>query len=305
MTNKFDKIPFYTVSGFLGSGKTTFLQRILNFAEFPYKRIAVVENDFAPIGLDGAMLPEKDNYRVLEINNGSVFCVCLLGNFVTSLSAFIEKELPDCVILEASGLSWPMSITKLMEKGNLAMKIYPASEICIVDTRTFADRRKMFGQVEQGVSYADTVILNKCDLCSQAEITLTKNAIIKLNPFCTILETAYSDVDINKVLLNCNRTPDGNKEIAKGSQTSPNDIESKVLTSSKLLMAEQKNEFLSEAGKCIRAKGFFNCSDGKRYMLQCASGISQAFPIEKKSAISQIVFIGNNINELNISSFFQ
>ena len=298
------KIPFYTISGFFGSGKTTFLQKILNAENLPYKRIAVVENDFAPLGVDAALLPEKDNYRVLEINNGSVFCVCLLGSFVSSLSKFIEQESPDCVILEASGLSWPLSIINLMEKGGLAAKIYPASEICIADARTFAGRRKIFGQIEQSVSYADTVILNKCDLCSETEIAVAKNEIIKLNPFCTVFETSYSSVDVNAVLLNPNRTPEDSKRIAKGSLCSPENIESKVFSSSKLLSAERKDEFLSLAGKCIRAKGFFNCSDGKRYILQCASGISQAIPTEKKSAMSQIVFIGDNINELNLSSFF-
>ena len=299
------KIPFYTISGFLGSGKTTFLQKILNSVELPYKRIAVVVNDFAPIGMDSAILSEADNYKVLEINNGSVFCVCLLGSFVSSLSTFIEKELPDCVILEASGLSWVLSITSLMEKGDLATKIYPAAEICIVDARTFADRRKIFGQVEQSISYADAVILNKCDLCSLSEIITAKNEIVRLNPFCTVFETLYCDVDITTILLNDNRIPEKNKTIAKGSQFSPTDIESKVLSSSKQLLAEQKDEFLSLAGECIRAKGFFNCSDGKRYILQCASGVSQAVATEKKSAISQMVFIGNNINLLKLSSFFK
>jgi len=300
-----NKIPFYTLSGFLGSGKTTFLQRILNAENPPYKRIAVVENDFAPLGVDAALLPEKDNYRVLEINNGSVFCVCLLGGFVSSLSKFIEQHSPDCVILEASGLSWPLSIINLMEKGDLATKIYPAAEICIVDARTFAGRRKVFGQVEQSISYADTVILNKCDLCSETEIAAAKAEISKLNPFCTVFETSYSDVDVNTVLLNPNRTPEDSKRTAKGSLCSPENIESKVFSSAKILPAARKDEFLALASKCIRAKGFFNCSDGKRYMLQCASGISQAIPTEKKSAMSQIVFIGDNVKDLDLSAFFE
>ena len=299
------KIPFYTISGFLGSGKTTLLQKIVDAAESSYRRIAVVENDFAPIGIDAAMLPPKENYRVLEINNGSVFCVCLLGSFVSSLSAFIQEESPDCVILEASGLSYPMSITKLMEKGDLATKIYPAAEICVVDARTFAHRRKMFKQVEQGVCYADVVILNKCDLCSPTEIATAKDEVTKLNPFCTVYPTSCCDVDIHALLLGGHRTPQLSKTTALGSQSAPPHIETKVLSSSNLLSAAQMDHFLSEAGSCLRAKGFFNCTDGARYMLQCASGLSQAIPVAQRSALSQMVFIGFDINWTQLSSFFE
>ena len=299
------KIPFYTISGFLGSGKTTLLQKIIDAPVTPYQRIVVVENDFAPIGIDAAMLPPKDNYRVLEINNGSVFCVCLLGSFVSSLSAFIQKESPDCVILEASGLSWPMSITKLMEKGDLATKIYPAAEICIVDARTFALRKKMFKQVEQGVCYADVVILNKCDLCTQAEIADVTEEVAKLNPFCAVYQTSCCDVDIEAVLLGGHRIPEASKTAALGSLSAPHHIETKVLSSSNRLPKEQMERFLSVADTCIRAKGFFNCSDGERYMLQCASGVTQAIPVVQQSALSQMVFIGCDVNWTQLSSFFE
>ena len=72
-------IPFYLITGFLGSGKTTLLKYLLNHVGSRY-RIAVIQNEFAPTGMDGMELKrESPDFKLLEINNGSVFCVCQLG----------------------------------------------------------------------------------------------------------------------------------------------------------------------------------------------------------------------------------
>ena len=94
------KIPFFLVTGFLGSGKTTFLKRILdNFALS--KKIAIIQNEFAPANVDGKELKNLGKpFQILEINNGSVFCVCLLNDFVQSLEAFLEETKPEAIFLE-------------------------------------------------------------------------------------------------------------------------------------------------------------------------------------------------------------
>ena len=93
-------IPFYLVTGFLGSGKTTFIKRYLEaFAD--KKRIGIIQNEFAPGEVDGKELRlTGHSFELLEINNGSVFCVCLLGTFIYSLSEFMDVHHPDMVIME-------------------------------------------------------------------------------------------------------------------------------------------------------------------------------------------------------------
>ena len=72
------KIPFHIISGFLGSGKTTFLKRVI--AKYGGQvNVGIIQNEFAPSNIDGAELRKSGNdFHLLEINNGSVFCVCLL-----------------------------------------------------------------------------------------------------------------------------------------------------------------------------------------------------------------------------------
>ena len=106
------KIPFHIISGFLGSGKTTLLKRIIEKYSDNAK-IGIIQNEFAPANIDGVELKKSgDNFTLLEINNGSVFCVCLLGDFLRSLEKFINENTPDILVIECSGLSDTTSICR-------------------------------------------------------------------------------------------------------------------------------------------------------------------------------------------------
>ena len=83
-------IPLYLITGFLGSGKTSFLKYFLQQNEGKRGKLAVIQNEFSPVSIDGKEIQQMGDYRILEVNIGSVFCVCLLGSFVSSLAAFFE-----------------------------------------------------------------------------------------------------------------------------------------------------------------------------------------------------------------------
>ena len=107
----------------MGSGKTTFLKRMLA-AHQSEKKIAIIQNEFAPANIDGEDLKrDGKNFEILEINNGSVFCVCLLSNFISSLTEFIKAHKPDVIFLEASGLSDPIAIAQLLDFEDLVNQI--------------------------------------------------------------------------------------------------------------------------------------------------------------------------------------
>ncbi|MBK6283442.1 MAG: hypothetical protein IPF54_13020 [Draconibacterium sp.] len=111
---------------FSGSGKTTFLKRIIDKYSDEYK-IGIIQNEFAPANIDGAELKKSGkDFNLLEINNGSVFCVCLLGDFVRSLEKFIDEIQPEILIIEASGLSDTTSVAEVISSGSLSEKIYLA-----------------------------------------------------------------------------------------------------------------------------------------------------------------------------------
>lgn len=139
-----EKIELYLVSGFLGAGKTTFLQNVLD-NENNADRIGVIVNEFGSIGIDGKIIQTGD-IKLVEINNGSIFCACLKDGFVKTLAAFLEQPI-DKLYIEASGMADPSNIEQLLsEIEPLVQKKYNTERrynykgcICIVDAAHYSE----------------------------------------------------------------------------------------------------------------------------------------------------------------------
>ena len=258
------KIPFHIISGFLGSGKTTFLKRIIEKYAGHYK-IGIIQNEFAPANIDGAELKYSGkDFQLLEINNGSVFCVCLLGNFVRSLEKFIDEHQPEILIIEASGLSDTTSISEVISSGSLAEKIYLASNWCIVDAVNFNKSGLMKQRVIHQLRMADYVVINKTDLIEN-NIENLRIEIKKSNPFAKILESAFCNFDFELGKTAINKFYFGEmKSLPRPS------INSMVIKTTRKISAQSLNDFLNEwAPKAYRIKGFVNIKEGKTVAVQC------------------------------------
>ena len=95
-------IPIVIISGFLGSGKTTFLQHILK--EHTSKdKILIIENDFGETSLDAANLA-KTGATVREVTSGCI-CCSLQGNFQQALLDILQNYKIDMIYIEPSGVS--------------------------------------------------------------------------------------------------------------------------------------------------------------------------------------------------------
>ncbi len=261
---KMQKIPFHIISGFLGSGKTTFLKRIIEEYSSE-KKIGIIQNEFAPSNIDGAELKKSGrDFNLLEINNGSVFCVCLLGDFVRSLEKFIDEYQPDIIIIEASGLSDTTTISEIISAGSLAGKIYLASNWCIVDAQNFGKVGLMKQRVLHQLRMADMTVINKTDLVEGGLEELVEE-IKKVNPFTEIENATYCDIDfelgnatINKFYFNDVK-----------SMPRP-DINSMVIKSSRAVSTESLQQFLKEwTPKAFRIKGFVKLTESKTVAVQC------------------------------------
>ena len=100
----------YLISGFLGSGKTTFLNRIIH--AFPDNRsLMILMNEFGEMGLDGALV-ENDELDMLEISKGSIFCVCVKTDFIKGLTNIAQNIQPDVLIIEATGVANPSDLKR-------------------------------------------------------------------------------------------------------------------------------------------------------------------------------------------------
>lgn len=258
------KIPFHIISGFLGSGKTTFLKRIIDKHSSEIK-IGIIQNEFAPANIDGAELKKSGkDFNLLEINNGSVFCICLLGDFVRSLEKFIDEVQPEVLIIEASGLSDTTSIAEVISAGSLAEKIYLASNWCVVDSQNFVKVGLMKQRVFHQLRMADVVVINKTDLIETGTDSI-RAEIIKVNPFAEIKETSFCNIGFEP----------GNSAINKfylgELKTMPRaNVNSMVIKTGRKVSRSSLELFLNKwAPKAFRIKGFVNLKEGKTAAIQC------------------------------------
>ena len=254
------KIPFYLVTGFLGSGKTTLLKRYLEkYSET--RKIAIIQNEFAEVNIDSQDLKQTGKlFEILEMNNGSVFCVCLLGDFVQSLSNFIQQHHPDVVVLEASGLSDPISISQVLAAPALRNHVWLAQTYTVVDALNFQKTLQRVGRSAHQIRIADTVILNKCDLAGDS-IAEIESQVKNLNPFARIIQTSWCDIDF-KEGINFH-PPIGLAVNTKDDPAPRPDVDSVIIKTTKRISSLNLQLFIEKwSRKTYRIKGFVQSVEG-------------------------------------------
>ncbi len=129
----------YIISGFLGAGKTTLIQKLIK-ETFIGRKIALIENDFGESSIDADLL-RSDQFEVTEINNGCI-CCSLSGDFVKALSKLIKEYAPEVIIIEPSGVSKLSDIEKACSE---IKNIKIAAKITVVDAKRCQSYYENFG----------------------------------------------------------------------------------------------------------------------------------------------------------------
>jgi len=283
-------IPFHLITGFLGSGKTTFLKEFLaQFAE--NQKIAVVQNEFADAGIDGRELKESGwKFDLLEVNKGSVFCVCLFSGFRLQLSNFIDTYQPDIVILEATGLADPLAISELLMANELQERVYLAKVWTIVDALHFNKVNQMQA-VKNQLVIADEILLNKSDLISDEKKQLILHEIEAINPLAKCYYTSYCKKEFSEL----NENP-AKQKISGQPNTAPQGIRTQVYRTPYTIKRKNINYLITQLNEDIyRLKGYVRLDNNEAYMIQSVFGKTTLTPVKESIMISEIVSIGKKI----------
>lgn len=178
------------ISGFLGAGKTTLIQKLIKDV-FAGKKVVLVENEFGEIGIDGGFLQEA-GITINEINGGCVCCT-LQGDFHDALEKVENTYHPDHIIIEPSGvgkLSDILSIVKSVE--GLELNSYSA----VVDAKRCKIYHKNFKEFfDDQISTACCVILSRTQLVSEDRLNEDVSIIRELNPDVRIITTPWDDLN--------------------------------------------------------------------------------------------------------------
>lgn len=176
-------IPVTVIGGFLGSGKTTLVNRILAAAT---TRIAVLVNDFGDINVDAALI-RSDDGLTLELSGGCICCSMAEG-IGPALVAAMEKG-PDEILIEASGVGEPRRVAEfaLLERGlKLDMVVTMANA---VELAAQLDDPLIGDTVARQFDGADLVVLNHVDAAGDARLAEARAALRRLAPGKTVAET--------------------------------------------------------------------------------------------------------------------
>ena len=291
------KSAIYLITGYLGSGKTTFIKNLIN-TYTGTEKLAVIQNEFAPANVDGLELNRTTNkhFEMLEVNNGSVFCVCLLSGFVKSLKAFITQHKPGIILMEASGLSDPVSIGQIFSSPDLMDEVFLGGVMCIIDAMNYIKMNSMMQQIGHQVMIADQILINKTDLpCNLTEI---ETAINKVNPKAQKHYTVQGNIPYKSIFQisgqSEQQTP--KKFFYLQNDTNRPDIQSVVLKTAGKMKADKLDGFLTKLSKsCYRVKGFIVLDNGDLVSVQLVASESGYELIDGNNQQTEIIAIGKGI----------
>jgi G3E family GTPase len=187
------KTPVYTISGFLGAGKTTFVNKLLSRLNGSVN-VAVIVNELGQIAIDGRIIDRRD-YVLKEITDGCICCT-LKAKLVDTLIAIVEDHAPDFILLETTGVARPKQIVSEFHLKRMSERIFSKRIICFLDAVVYARVGHNMPIINFQIEDADVIILNKIDLIEKKDLALMRD---RLKSFTggnkTIHETSYGEID--------------------------------------------------------------------------------------------------------------
>jgi G3E family GTPase len=183
------RVPVLIVSGFLGSGKTTLVLRLLARAQAAGEKVAVVSNELGELGIDEALLGGGEQ-RMIELAGGCVCCQ-LSDELVDTLQMLRDRVDPDRIVIETSGVALPFETQLNLYRPPVSAWVGDEAVVVVVDAETFGrDAGETFGDQ---VSGADILVLSKVDLVDDADARVARLA--ELAPGVPIVPARFGDVE--------------------------------------------------------------------------------------------------------------
>ncbi len=189
------RVPALVLSGFLGSGKTTVVQRLLEDAKRRGIRIALISNELGELGIDRALLGGGDQLYV-ELEGGCVCCE-LSDDLLDTLEQLHREVDPDRFVIETSGVALPYDTQLNFWREPACDFIGDDMAVVVVNADQLREGRDLEGTFEDQVQSADLLILNKIDLVPEEERADVEKLLREIEPEAPCVHAIRGDLDLD------------------------------------------------------------------------------------------------------------
>ena len=191
-------LPVTIVTGFLGAGKTTLVNRVL--ADPQGERIAVLVNEFGDVGIDGRLVVRASE-ELVELANGCV-CCSIRGDLVRALQDLLRardrrwfRRPFDRLLIETSGLASPGPVLQTLRvEPDLARRTREAAVVTVLNAPHAREEAQRHPEVEEQIGYAGLLIVNHQDQADEAELGALERFLRQRNPGAELVRAERSDV---------------------------------------------------------------------------------------------------------------
>ena len=216
-------VPITVLTGYLGAGKTTLINHVLNNQE-GYK-VAVIVNDIGEVNIDAELIQKggivkEEDANLVPLSNGCICCT-LKVDLMKQIAELVKSGNFDYILIEASGICEPLPIAQTITVLEEQTAQYGLPKICRLDNVvTVVDAARLvyeFGAGEnlvkenideedienlliQQIEFCSTIIINKIDEVSEDELNKVRSVVRTLQPEAKIIETNYAKVDVKEII---------------------------------------------------------------------------------------------------------
>ncbi|SEN75287.1 GTP-binding protein [Lihuaxuella thermophila] len=222
-----DRIPVTVLSGYLGAGKTTILNHVLNNRQG--LKVAVIVNDMSEINIDADLVGRETNLsrteeKLVEMSNGCICCT-LREDLLVEVERLAKEGRFDYILIESTGISEPVPVAQTFSYIDEELGI-DLTSLCRLDTmvtvvdayrfwhdfssgESLLDRQQALGEEDtrdvvdlliDQIEFCDVLILNKCDLVSESELAKLEAVLRKLQPSAKIIRSIKGKINPDEIL---------------------------------------------------------------------------------------------------------
>ncbi len=222
------KLPVTVLSGFLGAGKTTVLNHLLN--NRAGLRVAVIVNDMSEVNIDAQLVRDgganlsRTEEKLVEMTNGCICCT-LREDLLVEVTRLAREGRFDYLLIESTGISEPLPVAMTFSFP-IAGEQTSLSDISTLDTMvTVVDANRFLDDYQEGqrlkdrhmalgdhdfrtisdllidqVEFANVIVLNKTDLVPADKLAALESLLHKLNPAAEIIRAEHGHVPFEKII---------------------------------------------------------------------------------------------------------